>query len=196
MNPTTRQVYAAINHLAEDQAYTFTLDGDFIRIQVKAPGAPCPDLRLTCPDDGSEIVILAPELTLPGPLTPAAYASIFRLEPRFRFLRCLLDEGRQTLTLRLEFFMADSTIPPAKSPAYPRMLDLARAILAPAQEYLGTGLTTGVWPQGLIRMDPPGLKQLTQTIKAKEQDLTEHRRRADQLRKAVAPDSRILPYLL
>jgi len=195
MNDPTRKLFENFQGLKDPHGFRFEATADWI--SVLAPN-PLPEgngsgLDMICADDGS--VIVAQGLRFDGKDFDSVedWKALFRVQSRFRFLRFLTTMGGSLLTPRLEFFLPGRELPPGNDPAYGRVLDLSLVVLGPAMAYLRKRVRDGIWDEDLIKEDPPELKALTEEIRTMEDRIQAQRHRADFLREAVAPGSRVLP---
>jgi hypothetical protein len=148
---------------------------------------------MICADDGSMIAVQGPRIDGRALDSVADWQALLRAQSRFRLLRFSTTRVGPLVTPRVEFFLPTRELPPGDDPAYETILDLSVAVLGPAMAYLRKRVRDGVWDENLIMEEPPELKSLTAEIRSLEDQILSQRRRADFLREAVAPGSRILP---
>ena len=195
MNNHTHQLLENLQGLSDPHGFRFEGSGDWIC--AMAPN-PFPEgngskLDMICADDGSMIGVQGPRIDGRALDSVDDWKALLRAQSRFRLLRFSTTRVGPLLTPRVEFFLPTRKLPPGDDPAYGTVLDLSVAVLGPAMAYLRKRVRDGVWDENLIMEEPPELKALTAEIQNLEDQILTQRRRADFLREAVAPGSRVLP---
>lgn len=195
MNGHTRQLLENLQDLKDPHGFRFEGTGDWIGALASNPFPEGNGSRLDmiCADDGTMIVVQGHRFNGKTFDSPEDWKALLRAQSRYRLLRFMTTQAGPLLTPRLEFFLPARELPPKNDLAYGTMLDLSLVVLAPVMAYLGKRVRDGIWDEDLIKEDPPELKALTEEIRTMEDQIQAQRRRADFLREAVAPGSRVLP---
>lgn len=195
MNQFTQKLLEQLRGLKDPQGFLFDATGDWI--SVLAPN-PFPEgngarLDMSCSDDGSLIIVQGPRFDARGFASPEDLRALLRVQSRFRLLRFISTQVGPMITPRLELYLPTRELPPRNDPAYRIILDLSLAVLVPTMAYLRIRVRDGIWDESLIQEDPPALKAITAEILNLEDQLQTHRERADLLRQAIVPKSKVLP---
>ena len=195
MNQFTRKLLENVQGLKDPQGFLFDETGDWI--SVLAPN-PFPEgngarLDMSCSDDGSLIIVQGPRFDARGFASPEDLRALLRVQSRFRLLRFISTQVGPMVTPRLELYLPTRELPPKEDPAYRTILDLSLAVLVPTMAYLRIRVRDGIWDESLIQEDPPALQAITAEIRNLEDQLQTHRERADLLRQAIVPKSKVLP---
>lgn len=195
MNKFTRQLLEEFQGLKDPHGFLFEGTGDWI--SALAPN-PFPEgngsrLDLSCADDGSLVIVQGPRFDLSKFDSTEDWKALLRAQSRFRLLRFITTKAGPLLIPRLELFLPARGLPPKGDPAYGTILDLSLAILVPTMTYLRIRVRDGSWDESLIMEDPPALTAIAAEIQNLEEQLRTHRERADLLRQAIVPNSRVLP---
>lgn len=199
MNDPTRQLLNRLQGMEDPRGLCFVGSGDWISAVPSALAVDQAEQRLdlVVAEDGGVVVAQGPRIDVTAFDSPDDWLEVFRLQWRFRLLRCTLSGNRmRVITPRLEFFLPGNALPPEGGPAYGMMLDYALTILPSAAAYLRKRTREGLWDASLIEEDPEELKALRTEVLSLEKQLDDKRRREDQIRKAVSPRSRVLPHFL